>query len=1509
MPLPGGPADKFGNRYEGRWTVFCMTEILDERADSIRLEPPGAEGAGIEFWLQKKDLREYHQVKRQHGQRHYWSISDLTKNGVLHNFLRKLDAENALCVFVSMNSVEFEDLCERATSAVSFDEFKKEFANTQQTSQQLGELRHSLDLQSEEDVYRYLRRVHTSAISESVLKTLVESRLATLIEGDYANVLDTLAQFALDKIHHELTGLDLWNHLESRGYKRRNWGKDDRVLAAVDASNSRYFDGIREEAVLGQMINREEAKQAFEILISKTGNNSVLFVGEAGVGKSNVVYQSVESLRQQGWPVLAFRVDRLNPTQLPDNVGDQLGLPGSPTYVLAAIAKGRDCALVVDQLDAVSLASGRQAQFFDCIREIVNQSQAYSNVHLILACRKFDLDNDHRLQRLKGDQGVVSTIAVSRLSQDTVKAVTAEIGLAADRLTAKQLDLLSVPLHLKLLAEAAEDSPAEALDFQTVNDLYGKFCIRKQVLIRNAIGRPVEWKEVTGTISDYMSEHQVLSVPKLIVEERCNAEDARTLASWHALVDDGQRYAFFHESFFDYVFARRFVASNRRLIDLLLSGEQHLFRRAQIRQILIHQREAARQAYLEDLSDILISPGIRFHLKDTAIALMSVITDPTEDEWKVIAPVLSDVSSPLAMKLWRVLSNSAAWVRLIDSLGVFQEWLADINDTVVDQAIALLAEAQLYIPDRVVELTEPYIDAGGLWNRRFLYVIERSCLSQGALHQSRRFFEFFLALIDKGLLDDVNVAGLAHDFWSLLYPLSKTHPRWCCEAIGHHLDRRLEMSLAQGHPNPFDPQSGTIRQTQLDEQILLECAREGADEFVEATLPFVLSVIEHNTEDGGQRPRLDKIWQFRFRDQSYQLDHALLKAMEIAICKLSREIPDRFSIINDKLRGLEFETIQYLLIRGYCANGPRFADEAVEYLLEMPIRFRTGDVSDSYWASCELLRSITPYCSDENLKRLEGVVLSYYSDWEKTARGRKGRGYRQFMLLDNIDSSRLSSEARKRLAEWQRKFDRQKPEYAAGITGGGAVPSPIPQDATERMTDEQWLGAIQRYDYDWDDPRPSYEFKGSAVELSRLMEIEVKKAPARFAELCLKIPDTAKATYFIHILTGISGSGLDTATVLKVCQRCHQLPNRPCGREICSVLSKLPDSPLPDEAVEMLACYCLGDPSPSREYWRRDDSDETVYYGGNIATAGLNSVRGGGAYAIGSLIFANADRAKQLLPIIEGMVGDRSIAVRSWVINALIGLLNYDRDIAVELFKRSCDTEDELLQTQQVELFLSYAIHTHYEELRPILERMLGSHLQTAATIGSRRACLAALLNENAQPLAQICISGTDAQREGAAQIFAANLHVEHAQSLCSKSLITFFNDPNEEVRKWASTCFSHLEGDQLIQHADLIEAFVESASFASQHSSLIEALGKTVAKLPDNTLKVCDRFLEIAGSDTADFRTRGPLASEQVSKLLIRFYSQSSIPALQSRCLDLVDRMIQIGSYGVQEAIAVFER
>ena len=118
MPLAGGAAEKFGNRYEGRWTVACMLDVMGEKAESIRLEPPGPEGQGFEFWTTKQGIQEYHQVKRQRSIGH-WTINALKREGVLSNFTARLQEDPMVrCVFVSANSAgQLAELSDRARSS------------------------------------------------------------------------------------------------------------------------------------------------------------------------------------------------------------------------------------------------------------------------------------------------------------------------------------------------------------------------------------------------------------------------------------------------------------------------------------------------------------------------------------------------------------------------------------------------------------------------------------------------------------------------------------------------------------------------------------------------------------------------------------------------------------------------------------------------------------------------------------------------------------------------------------------------------------------------------------------------------------------------------------------------------------------------------------------------------------------------------------------------------------------------------------------------------------------------------------------------------------------------------------------------------------------------------------------------------------------------------------------------------------------------------------------------
>ena len=339
MPLPGGATDKFGNRYEGHWTVNCMTDVMDERAGAICLEPPGAEGEGIEFWVQRGDKREYHQVKRQHSASGRWTLADLKHEHVLAHFRDKLYDPEAMCIFVSSHAAyQLERLADDSRRAGSWETFEQVFIKGNAQSRAFNDLcRRWGDCQGQ-DAFEALKRVHVETVGEDTLRTFAESRLAALVEGDSATVADILAQLALNAVRQELTAHDIWHHLESRGFRRRQWGKDRHVLAAVKAANERYLSPLRAAAIAGEVIPREEVQTVLTMLTSPGRTRSVMLTGEAGVGKSGVILQAVESLQEQGLPLITFRVDRLEPTVLPSDVGRQLGLPDSPANVLAAVA-------------------------------------------------------------------------------------------------------------------------------------------------------------------------------------------------------------------------------------------------------------------------------------------------------------------------------------------------------------------------------------------------------------------------------------------------------------------------------------------------------------------------------------------------------------------------------------------------------------------------------------------------------------------------------------------------------------------------------------------------------------------------------------------------------------------------------------------------------------------------------------------------------------------------------------------------------------------------------------------------------------------------------------------------------------------------------------------------------------------------------------------------------------------------------------------------------------------
>jgi len=361
-------------------------------------------------------------------------------------------------------------------------------------------------------------------------------------------------------------------------------------------------------------------------------------------------------------------------------------------------------------------------------------------------------------------------------------------------------------------------------------------------------------------------------------------------------------------------------------------------------------------------------------LKQVVFALLGDLSSPETAEWDVLSQFIGkDPDDPCRRQVWFMLRTSDPWFQLVDSLGLVEGWLADSDETFVDQTVWLLWGVQRQSADRVAELVEPYIGASERWNNRLRNLAQWADLSQG-----RRFLELFLRLIDEGVLDEAKgPIAVNSDFWSLLYALRTQRPAWASEIIGHYFSRRLKLSIAAGQPNPLDDQTGTIPDSQLDDSVLVESARGAPEVFIQEVLPFMVQVMGATAERDGDPPCPDKVWHWRFFGGGHGIDDALISGMETALSELAKGDPTSFRTSAEPLRNSPFETAQLLMIRGFAANGEYFADEAVDYLCEDPKRLAMGYLQNVHWASGQLIESISPHCSDEKLRQLEKLILEY----------------------------------------------------------------------------------------------------------------------------------------------------------------------------------------------------------------------------------------------------------------------------------------------------------------------------------------------------------------------------------------------------------------------------------------------------------------------------------------------------------------------------------------------------
>ncbi|WP_043672803.1 NACHT domain-containing protein [Streptomyces xylophagus] len=1481
-PRPGGEADKFGNRYEGAWTIRHILYVLLGTGNSLTVEGVGDLSQGVEFTYLYGDTMEVHQLKRQNGSANTWTVKSLQSKGIWENVRSHVEDGRHFHFISLLPASSLKDLADRARRSASHEDFIKHWL-TEGLRDPFDDLCSPDIFGSAEKSWEILRGFWISWPDEQDIVNMNGALAELLLEG----AAGSLAAVGLGDLVQNALGVTLdapaiEARLGTYGLSRARLLNASGISEQVSSVSKGWASSIERE-LLQPAIDRSETAQLVNLV--NGSDKLLLLMGHGGGGKSATLHHVYESLDANSVPLLAFRLDRLEPFSSTTELGERIGVDVSPVTALAAVAGERSSVLIVDQLDAVSLASGRMPRNFDAVASLVREASAFPAMTVILACRKFDVENDYRIRELV-DAKICAHVEVGELSDEQVAESVRAMGLDANVLTSHQKRLLRSPLNLVLLKSIAGDE--DAMAFQATKNLFDAFWQRKLTDCRQRRDA-VRFNKVISTLAEAISARQRLSVPITALDADDLADDAGLLVSEHVLVRDGQQIAFFHESFFDYAFSRGWIERHESLVTFLLGGEQELFRRAQVRQIMNHLRELEPDRFAVEVEALLKSPDIRFHIKDVALKIVGSLSNPSVREWEMVTSV-QDTDPTFDERLWRSL-QTAGWFERLDAEGVIEEWLAGPDEAHQGRAIDIMVGAAKTNPDRLAAILEahkavPEYPQYLLWVTRF-----------SDIYRSRPIFELLLDAVRSG-----QYAARTDELWLSAHDLGKHEPQWAVELLAAHLvDRPDAMAVDDnGKVEALLDQDYSVIQ-------LVQLAAVGApDLFCEHLIPYMLQVMAATAYEGGEdRPIRDRHFSHRYpRTNVHELEDALLAGAATTLRGLVEKDAESARPVLESLASDPHDTAQWLLYEALRAAGSHYADWAAEILLQGTHRFISGYyAANAVWKTRELIQSTSQFMSDETFSRLEAAIFEVRFPWES-----KPTGWYPFNLLSAMQEDRLSEQGRRRLGELRRKFDTDQPAEPQGIVGG-AIGAPINQAAAGYMNDEQWLGAIARHNSE----KTNWQtHTGGAYEQSHVLQEQTKSDPERFSRLALRFDESVHPAYCDAILMGLGNAEAlaDPAPVFDAVRHIaslgHEANNQWLGSAIRNYLKVVPL-----DIVQLVVDRATSASDPADGSLTVQTANQEHTQGKDLYVSGINSSRGSAAEVLGDLLIYDADasRTALVLPVLDVMAVDPAVTVRSCVAHLIHASMRHARPQALHAFARLVDADDELLATRHVVRLIAHIGFENPDVAKPVIERMLQSDSYAARQCGGQLAALAAMQWSSAELLDSV-LSGEDvASRIGAARACAQGLSNATDMIITQRAFEQFIDDPEGEVRKAIAEFASAVRGERLRPLRDPLRQLMESASFEDALPQLLITLEHAPDRVDDLALECARRFIEIHGGASGKIQNRAAADARHVGELLIRAYAQSTSSESRGQVLDLVDQLLLVGAFGVADLVEKSER
>lgn len=1497
MALKGGSADKAGNVYESYWAVEEMCRILldKENSSSIYFEKPDEIKDGYEYIVTKGEKNYCTQVKNYDIE---WTISNLYSKRILHNFIKRIDEDkNAICVFLSSSNTELDEIIARAIKAENKSTFFNSMITSKKTKDIISKLREKItsikfankDITSEDFQYKlddyifdFLRRIETRVKDNNTLK----KDIIYLINGIFKSptsddIFSSLFRFSQERYNEKFTKLDLIRYLqEDKGFVFNDYNLNSQLLTKLEDYNNNFINSTS-SFYRKYKIERTEIFDIFNKINSSDNKKYFFVLGSAGCGKSIILKEVDNLLKDNGYTIIPIDIRIFDNFNNCEELGQYIYNERiSPVDLLANIAQDKPALIILDQLDSLSSVSGRSVNKWLVINQLLQQVNKYTNIKVLIACRDFDLSKDLRLKDfIQLNEEFVEKFFINDLLNEVVTDTLVNLGVNTNRINAKSLKLFSIPLHLQMLCAVSENTDITNLNYENKIELYNAFWDSKCTIIGDEA-----WYSLINLLVTYLNNKKILTAPHCIFDRY--KTNLNRLLSEGVFCQNGQNISFFHETFYDYCFARTLAANTEKsLYDFILTSDQSLFIRSNVRQSLEYLRIADTRRYLFELKRILNSENIRVHIRTLILDVLLNFENLTNDEINILITVQGTIKNAILNKY----EYKEAEFLIQYNTGELLENLIDIENENFNQAAELLT----MFADKYAEKIDLIVNQlNDTHLTKIILIGYPNTLSRFLfspyLYKNTRLYNILKSLLQN---DSISIKSLFGHLQYVMKDFIQTEQVF--ELYGILLNKIIQEILSGNNRN-----DSSLYIHNIEKYIT-----KYPEKFIEIDFKYLLNGIKNSQTYTHNDLIYDKLLYHRI----YGYEDNICKVFSIALNALAKQEPTSYWNFIEKYKYSEYETILFLILKSLYYLPLDYSDQIVEYIINNPHIYNVGYSSNHNYLIMHLLNKFTQNCNENLFEKLIKTILNYRNkdeyEYFKNLKKQKHFEYSpidhvQVKLLDSLDKKRLLKypAAILKLLELQRKFKTTTFLKEPSGIEGGLVVSPIPKEKALKMTLEQWKNAIYKHKTNHSSFSPC---SGGAFELSNVMEDIISQEPLKFLHFIYELDINKTSLYYINaILRGLSnlvGYYEEKEDLIKYCL---QITNKDFNYSIIKLLTSFIDNTgvhLSDYCINLIIQFIIN-PQYNDE-WDNNDID----------MVSINCTNGQALWLLKKILSRDIN-FKDKFNIIFDSIHTLNLATKVAFTCPLYELYNYDNTYALSILQKLILSDNKFIQSGYVREFISQTSFIDNFEFYFELLKNIESNTPDVKKLISGIFTHYSLHFDKARDMALKYIDSDDIDNKiGAAEVLSqyANNKEIRLTTFYQENFAKLLNDNNSEIKRTCLKFIHQYNKPEELFLNPLFELIVNSNAFLS-YTHFIYELNESLinVKYLNKYKLIINRFIELKEEENLK-NTDVNFEIGSLFETILKVYELQE----DSEILDLIDRFLLLPIYTYRDKINEFER